>query len=262
MLIHHLRVWRQFWLVAFMRQSAFRANFYLSLFEGFAQVVLVMATFAIIYQFTPDIAGWTQAQVLIVVGLYRMVDGFVNAQIAPNMREIDKYVQTGELDLLLLRPVESQFLVSTRLVALPELINIPIGVALVIYAGLQADVLWSVSGLLLALLLLLCGTVMIYAVWFMMMALALWFTWSPFESMVGTLFSIGRYPVDFFQRQVRAVLTFIIPVAFATSFPAEALLGRLDPKLILIAPLFALTLLILSQRFWRWGLRSYGSASS
>lgn len=262
MLIHHLRVWRQFWLVAFMRQSAFRANFFLSLFEGFTQVVLVVTTFAIIYQYTPDIAGWTQAQVLIVVGLYRIVDGIINAQIAPNMREIDRYVQTGELDLLLLRPVESQFLVSTRLVALPELINIPIGLALVIYAGFQAQVAWSMSGILLALLLLLCGSLMVYAVWFMMMALALWFTWSPFESMVGNLFSIGRYPVDFFQRQVRALLTFIIPVAFATTFPAEALLGRIDPTVGLIAPIFALVLLLLSQRFWRWGLRSYGSASS
>jgi len=58
------------------------------------------------------------------------------------------------------------------------------------------------------------------------------------------------------------VLTFIIPIAFLTTFPAAALIGLLDPLYLLLAPMMAGLLLLAARAFWRVGLRSYTSASS
>ncbi len=261
-MISHLRLWRQFWITAFVREAAFRANFFVSAFSALTQVALALITFALIFQFVPSIAAWTQAQVLLVVGIYRIVDGIVSAQIAPNMRAIDGYVEKGDLDLLLMRPVASQLLISTRLVQLPELINIPIGLALVAYAGAQAGVVWSITGIGAAAVFLLCGIVVLYALWFMLMTLAVWLTWSPFEGIFYSLFDTARYPVDFFPGGVRALLTFVVPAAFATTFPAEALLGRADPRMLPVGLALAAGALLASHLFWNYALRRYSSASS
>nr|MCU0494790.1 ABC-2 family transporter protein [Chloroflexaceae bacterium] len=57
-------------------------------------------------------------------------------------------------------------------------------------------------------------------------------------------------------------LTFIVPIAFMTTFPAAALLGLLDPLYLALAPVIAALLLLASRAFWRVALRSYTSASS
>jgi ABC-2 type transport system permease protein len=61
---------------------------------------------------------------------------------------------------------------------------------------------------------------------------------------------------------VRALLTFIIPVAFVTTFPASALLGRLDSTTAWIGVLFAIVFFIASNRFWNFAIKHYSSASS
>ncbi len=61
---------------------------------------------------------------------------------------------------------------------------------------------------------------------------------------------------------VRAVLTFVIPVAFATTFPAQALLGSIDPRYLLAGIGLAVAGLLWTHLFWRIAVRHYGSASS
>src|SRR5205823_8808664 len=117
-------------------------------------------------RYTPRVAGWSQAQVLLVVGIYRIVDGILNLQIAPNMLAISGYIRRGEMDFLLLRPVSSQFLVSLRTLALPEAVNVLIGLGVAIYAGHVASVHWRVVGLSEAAVFLLCGRMVLYALWF------------------------------------------------------------------------------------------------
>lgn len=75
------------------------------------------------------------------------------------------------------------------------------------------------------------------------------------DAIVMGLLETGRFPVSFYRGLVRAALTVIIPVAFMTTFPAEALLGRLDRWL-------AVMLFVLASAFWRFALRYYTGASS
>ncbi len=58
------------------------------------------------------------------------------------------------------------------------------------------------------------------------------------------------------------MLTVVIPVAFLTTFPAQALLGRLEWWLAVVAIGLAATLFVLASAFWRFALRYYTGASS
>ena len=76
------------------------------------------------------------------------------------------------------------------------------------------------------------------------------------------MWATGRFPVNFYQGWIKAALTFIIPVAFMTTFPSQALLGTLDPFAALAAVPAAILSFIIATLFWNFALRYYTGASS
>ena len=261
--MRYARLWRRFLINALVREAEYRASFALAAVEGLAQVLLTVFAFALIYQYADAIAGWRREQILLLVGVYRIVDGLISAQVAPNMLALPGYVQSGELDFHLLRPVSSQFFVSTRRLALPEVTNVLIGLALVARAAGPAGVRWDATAVAAALALLLCGLLLLYAIWFAIMTCSIWLVrLDTLDSLFFSLFQAAQYPVQFFSGGARALFTFVFPVAFATTFPTEALLGRGDARLVPLAVLLAGAALLGTHLFWRRALRHYQSASS
>ena len=259
----YLRLWRRFAIIAFVRETEYRANFFIGVGEGLAQLALAVVTFLLLYRFTNTVAGWSQAQALLLVGIYRIADGVIGLQIAPNMFAISGYIRRGEMDFLLLRPVSSQFLSSLRMLELPEAANALGGLALAIYAGNSAGVHWSALGVAAALAFGVCGLILLYALWFFTVTLSFWLVQvDTLDTLFYSLFETARYPVSFFKGLIRALLTFAVPVAFATTFPAQALLGTADLRLLPVGLALAATALVATHLFWNYAVRHYSSASS
>ncbi len=262
-LTRYLRLWRRFAIIAFVRETEYRANFLIGVGEGVAQLALAVLTFLLLYRFTDNVAGWSRAQALVLVGIYRIADGLIELQIAPNMFAISGYIRRGEMDFLLLRPVSGQFLASLRTLQLPEAVNALIGLALTIYAGNAAGVHWSVLGVAAAIIFGACGLVLLYALWFATVTLSFWLVQvDTLDTLFYSLFETARYPVSFFKGLVRALLTVAVPVAFATTFPAQALLGTADLRFLPVGLALAAGALVATHFFWRYAVRHYSSASS
>ena len=81
-------------------------------------------------------------------------------------------------------------------------------------------------------------------------------------SIFQSMYEAGRWPVGIYPRWLRWTLTFLVPVAFAISVPAEALAGRLNSQTLLGAVTLAAVLLAGSRWFWGVGLRHYSGASA
>jgi ABC-2 type transport system permease protein len=259
----YLRLWRQFVVTAFMREAEYRANFLIGAGEGVAQLALAVLSFLLLYRFTDTVAGWTQAEVLMLVGMYRIIEGLINLQIAPNMQAISGYIRRGEMDFILLRPVSSQFLASLRMLALPEAVNVLIGLGLAIYAGAAAGVRWSVAGVLVACAFALIGLALLYALWLFMVTFSFWLVQiDNLDILFYSLFETARYPVGFFKGLLRTLLIFAFPVAFATTFPVQALLGKADLHLLPAGLALAIVALSATHLFWNYAVRHYSSASS
>lgn len=257
------KLWRRFFIIAFVRETEYRINFLISAGEQMAQVAVAVLTVLILYRFTGRVAGWSQAQVLLLVGIYRVVEGVINMQIAPNMMAMSGYIRHGDMDFLLLRPVSSQFLVSTRTLELSESVNVAIGLGLAVYAGHLAGIGWSVAGCVVAALYALCGVVLLYALWFFTVTWTFWLVQvDTLDTLFYSMFEAARYPVDFFKGAFRALLTFVIPVAFATTFPVEALQGSVQWSMLIGGIVLSVGALLGTHLFWRYALRHYSSASS
>lgn len=104
---------------------------------------------------------------------------------------------------------------------------------------------------------------MLYSLWFILGTSSIWFVKvANATEVLRALLEAGRFPSQAFPAAYRFVFTFIVPVAFLTTVPAEAALGRLNLSTLGLALLIATGLLVASRLFWRFALKSYTSASS
>ncbi|WP_029215199.1 ABC transporter permease [Kallotenue papyrolyticum] len=207
------------------------------------------------------VGGWSYREAMIVVGLFTLVQGFIGTLLYPNLNKIAEAVRLGTMDFHLLKPIDAQFLVSTRNINIFHVVDICVGAGVTIWAlrGLET----SPSSLLTGGLLIIAALAIVYAIWFGLSTTAFWFVRvENITELFNGLFRAGQFPVSVFPGWVRLFFTFVVPVAFITTVPAEALLGRLTPRNGVVALGVALALLLAARAFWRRAIRSYTSASS
>ncbi len=259
----HLRVWRRFVIMAFVREAAYHAHFVVGRLDGIAQLALAVTVFLLVYRYTDAVAGWSRDEALLLTGIYRIVEGLIALQIAPNMRAIAGYIRRGELDFYLLRPVSSQFLVSLRRLQPDELGNVLVGLGLAVYAGNAAGVRWGAAGLVEAAAFLLRGLVLLYALWFATVTLAFWLVQvDTLDLLFYSLFETARYPVSYFAAAGPRGPHLRYPGRLRHDLPGAGPPCGAERRLLPLGILLAAGALLGSRAFWNAAVRHYGSASS
>jgi len=110
---------------------------------------------------------------------------------------------------------------------------------------------------------LLLGGIMLYCVWLMVTSTAFWIVRvHEITNLFQGIYAAGRWPVGIYPNWLRYGLTFLVPVAFAVTIPAEALTGRLTAQTLLLAGGLAVALMVTARLVWRLGVRNYSGASA
>ena len=97
----------------------------------------------------------------------------------------------------------------------------------------------------------------------MIATLAFWIVdvWQIMELFDG-VYQTGRWPVSIYPGWLRFGVTFLVPIAFAITVPAEAVTSRLDWSTVAIAIVFTAALFAFTRWWWGFGLRRYSGASA
>lgn len=210
-----------------------------------------------------QIGGWSWDAALLVLGIYTVLDGVSSCLLQPNLSQIVSHVQNGTLDFVLLKPIDSQFWLSTRSFSPWGLPGLVAGLALMAWAALQQSAKVTGASVLLTGALLLAALLILYSLWFLLASLSIWFVkiWNATEVLRYVLVA-GRYPVQAYPPGLRILFTFVRPVAFLTTVPAQALLGEASWSWSLGSLAVAGLCLLGTRLFWQFALRHYTSASS
>jgi ABC-2 type transport system permease protein len=261
-----LRYLRLLWLfarVSVQNDAAYRFDFFLRVVIAILQLGGELIGLWVIFANTPALAGWNVYQVLVLLGVFRVMVGIIAMIIAPNMRLIMDNIREGTLDFVLIKPLNSQFYASFRQVVVWRVTDIILGIALAVIGSVALARAISVGQILLFIAMLAAGAVIIYSFWLILTTLVFWATRiENIEMVFWNVFEAGRYPIDIYRPWVRWGLTFILPLAFLTTFPAGTLVGRTGPGALLAALVVAPVMLTLATLFWRFGLRHYRGASA
>jgi ABC-2 type transport system permease protein len=189
--------------------------------------------------------------------------GLIRTWIQPNMTRLIEEVRDGKLDFTLTKPEDSQVLVSVREVRIWQVVDIISG-AVVLGVGISritTDV--GIGDAVAFALALVLGVVLIYCFWLVLATIAFRVVnmWHAVELFDG-IFQTGRWPVGIYPLWLRFGVTFLVPIAFAVTVPAEALTSRLNWETLLFAFVFAGVLFGATRWFWRFGLKRYTGASA
>ena len=238
-----MRIGRLAWLffkVGSLNELQYRANFFIQLLQSAVSVGVALVVLALVYSQTTELNGWSESELMIVLGIQILLGGVIRTTIQPNMQRLMEDVRDGKLDFALTKPEDSQVLVSIRNVQIWRAVDVIAGAAVLAYGidGLDAGV--GVGDVLLFLGLLLLGAVTIYCFWLVIATLAFWIVnvWEIIELFDG-IYQAGRWPTSIFPGWLRFGVTFIFPLAFAITVPAEAITSRLEWSTVGIAIGFA-----------------------
>jgi ABC-2 type transport system permease protein len=219
-----------------------------------------------IFHNTPSLRDWGWQQMLVLIGVYRMVAGGLRISILPNMHKLLEDIQQGTLDFVLLRPINSQLLVSIREIIVYRLVDVLLGGAIAVVGCMKLHGEVRIANLLVFAGILAAGYVMVYCIWLMLATLCFWFVRiQNIEMVFWNVFEAGRYPISIYPGWLQWTLTYLVPLAFITTFPAAAFFGdtaKLPTAALAWAVLLAAAMFVVSNRFWRFGLRHYSGASA
>ena len=257
----YLSVLKLFWSTAIAAELEYRLNFLIATLSSLGSLIGSLFGLFLFYRTGYQFQGWDWEEALIVLGIFTLLQGFSATLLVPNLNKIVTQVQEGTLDFVLLKPISSQFWLSSRIISPWGLPDLTFGLIMIVYAGGQLGL--GPIAYLLSLIPLLFGMISLYSLWFMLGATSIWFVkiYNVTEVLRGLL-EAGRFPIAAYPVAYRVFFTFVIPVAFLTTVPAEAMLNRVEWEWILSSGLLSVMLLQCSKLFWRFALHFYTSASS
>jgi ABC-2 type transport system permease protein len=241
----------------------YRANFLVQIVQTLGGLFFAIGGVWTVFSHTQSLADWRPEEVAALVGVYFLIRGAINMVMQPSMQLLLEDVRRGTLDFALTKPADAQLLVSVRQVEIWRIVDILAGVAVMAVAvGRLGGRIGAVDALAFATALV-CGAAIVYSFLLMLATFTFWFV--RVENILvifQSMYTAGQWPVGIYPAWLRASLTFVVPIAFAVTVPAEALTGRLNPATLAWAVGLAAALLALSRAFWKVGLRRYTGASA
>jgi ABC-2 type transport system permease protein len=258
-----LKLIAKFFQINAMNELQYRANFFMQLFNSLLDLGFGLAGLALVFYHTDNLAGWSQAELMAVLGVYMIIAGLTRVAIQPNMTRLMGDIHRGHLDFMIVKPVDVQFLVSTWQFEIWKLLDVLLGAGVLTLAVVELGTATGLGQALVFGLMLLCGGLIVYSFWLMLTSTAFWFIQvQGLLELFESIYQAGRWPVTIYPAWLRLGLTFIVPVAFAVTIPTQALTGRLSWQTVLLAIVLAGFFILISRLVWRLGLRRYSGASA
>lgn len=244
-------------LLAMQYRLDFALDAVMSLFWTATAIVPLM----VLYRQRPSVAGWTWPEALVVVAWFTCLKGVLDGAIRPSLGNVVEHIRKGTLDFVLLKPADAQFLVSTARFEIFRFINVLGGLALLGWAFRILGRLPDAGAVAWTVLLLGGGVAILYAMWILIVSLA--FVVVKVDNLsflFASIYDAARWPSSVFRGFWAIVFTFVVPLTLMTTFPARAILGKLDAASALGALAAAGVSLGAARLVWLRSIARYTSA--
>ncbi len=258
---HYFKLYPYFVSRSVQARMSYKGDFILGLVAAILMQSLGFVFVWTIFQGVPEVNGWTINQMMFVYGMAAISLG-LNEFLFAGTWKITGYVQEGELDRLLLRPVSTMFSILAADVTLHGLGSVLFGLAVCIGSLMKLGIALSLGMILFWIVAMACGALIFFAMNMLMATLAFWVMDSQSAMMVlQNVSEFGKYPAAIYSKWLRVLISFAIPFAFTGSYPATFLLGMSRQPIYWLGPVIAaVTSVTVAALFWRFALRRYQSA--
>jgi ABC-2 type transport system permease protein len=261
--MHTLKLLSAFFKVNVQMSLAYRTDTIVNILLNLMWLGWELLTLGIIFSNTTTIGGWGFGELIALLGVFRLVNTLMIALIWPNTEKFNQSIRDGSMDYTLLQPVNSLFLVTFSRITVWRIWDLILALVLVVVGINLTGVTTAPPQILTFFLLTVSGAVIIYSLWIVLIALTFWFTkFDNNVTILQALLDAGRYPATVYPVWLRIIVTFVIPIAVATTVPLQGLRGDLEPGQMAMFLAIGLASFLAASQVWKAGLKRYSGASS
>jgi ABC-2 type transport system permease protein len=257
-----------------VREMSFRANFIIEIISALSWMSMYLGFYILIFEYTEAIGdgpdAWSKYQFFVFLGTSLFINSIVEAFFMPNTEELSELIRTGGLDFALLKPIDTQFLVSLQRVDWSSLASFLFAFTLICYSFVQLGYAPSLVQILLYVLYMGCGVGILYSLMITLSATSIWLGRN--QTLYDFWFYItnfSRYPMEIYNGRfgtpMRTAFTFFLPILLVVNVPANMIVRPLESQNWSLAAyaVFAMVACLLASRWvFQRALLSYRSASS
>jgi ABC-2 type transport system permease protein len=217
----------------------------------------------IIFSNTDTLAGWGPGELIALLGVFRLVNLLMASVIWPATEKFNTSVRDGSFDYTLLQPANSLFLITFSRIVVWRAWELLLAFGLIIIGIRMSGGVPSPVSYIYFLILVISGTLVIYSLWIVLIALTFWFI--KFDNNVTILQALmdsGRYPAMIYPPWLRLIVTYLIPIAIATTVPLQGLRGDLSTGQVISFVIVGIITFLMATRIWKAGIHQYSGASS
>jgi ABC-2 type transport system permease protein len=267
---HYGRVLWMFLRNSLIREMAFRGNFLIEVVTNAFWFCAQLVFFSLIFGNVQSVNGWTRMEYFAFMATGMIINTLIEAFFMPNCASFSELIRTGNLDFALLKPIDTQFLISFEKLDLGALCHLVLPAVLLGYA---LDELGRPVGIIdigMYAGLILTGVAFFYSLMIVLASTSIWFGRN--QGLYEFWFYItifARYPRNIYGGSpagelLRVAFSYVLPILLVVTVPAEVVVGKtLDPSWITaVSVLAAFGGLYGSRLVFQRALRSYRSASS
>jgi ABC-2 type transport system permease protein len=249
-------------------QLAYPVSFALDVVAQFAGQCIELVVILVVFTQVSSLGGFSMGEVLLIFGIAGTAFGLADLCVG-QIEELPNHIRTGELDVMLLRPLGTLPQLLSADVSLKRVGRVGTGLVVLGWSLSTMGIDWTPERALLAVVAPIAGAVILSAIWVAANAVSFWLVDGREVANAvtyGSNFSTS-YPITIYGPWLRRVMCYAVPGAFVAYFPALALLGRPDPlglpaALQWSSPLVAAAAVTVAGLIWRTGVRHYQGTGS
>lgn len=255
----YLRIYKECVIVAWNQAVAYRLNFILAMIITLFSNVLFPLFTVMIYRTGSSFPGWNIYEVLLLQSIFTMANGVAGIVTGGVLWSTLRLVQDGTLDTILLKPVNTLFLMVASTLE-PTNLGLVLGGGILYGVSLSQLKGVTLSSFLRSFVLFIAGVAVLAGISFLMSAISFkWVGNSRMPEIFESIKSFGKYPISIFPRAIQVFVTVCIPVAVVGYYPAEVLLGKGDMgairELLMVVP--CLVFMVVCTFIYNWMVRLY-----
>ncbi len=258
-----LLLYTSFFRIHLMKNLAYRGAFIMNVILVCIESITVYIGLRILYGHVDTIAGWSYHQTLVLSGVFMLSNALSWLLFKAGLNKFEALLQQGALDWILVKPVDTQLLVTIHEIDLEDAVRSVVAIPLLVI-GLAGQPVWqTISMIPVSLFLLLCGQVVLYSIMLLIACLSFHslYGWAT-RSIYWRFHELAKYPTDVYTGLMRIIYTFVFPLVFIATVPTKALVGTLTPLMVLGAITAAIVSFTVSRMVWKRAIKGYSSASS
>jgi ABC-2 type transport system permease protein len=260
----HLKLY--WYLVKFsaMLETEYRFSFVLKILVEITFFSATLTSFSVLFANVSQIVGWNKYEIMVLYGLNMVFsETLLGIAFIFNLRDLPNKIVKGDLDLILVKPVNALFAATLWRPYFASLPSLMAGIVVMMLGFSLGHLPFNLINLFPFALIFLCGLVIAYSLGVIISCLSFWFmNAEPLPYLAQQFIFLAVRPYEIFGGIWRYIFLLIIPIAFMVSFPAKTLMGQFEWWWIFSGIIITIIFVYLCRLIWRKGLLIYESASS